>query len=157
MQVCDQNWPRLHSEQGPSRTTTKALNVKSKMMEGIGNFSVKRKRNLDPLDISEIIVASNFYILLKLKKKTKGKMNCPCLLWETFLNMENSREKIKRHKTSRMEICVELKPVAAVRVIGWNLQIILLVDIIWVNFSRAIVTALKSFAGMRNLSRGKIF
>ena len=55
-------------------------------------------------------------------------MNWPCLLWETFLNMENSREKIKRHKTSRMEICVELKPVAAVRVIGWNLKIILLVD-----------------------------
>ena len=50
------------------------------MMEGIGNFSVKRKRNLDPLDISEIIVANNFYILLKLKKKTKGKMNWPCLL-----------------------------------------------------------------------------
>ena len=41
------------------------------MMEGIGNFSVKRKRNLDPLDISEIIVANNFYILLKLKKKRK--------------------------------------------------------------------------------------
>ena len=50
------------------------------MMEGIGNFSVKRKRNLDPLDISEIIVANNFYILLKKKKKTKGKMNWPCLL-----------------------------------------------------------------------------
>ena len=40
-------------------------------MEGIGNFSVKRKRNLDPLDISEIIVANNFYILLKLKKKKR--------------------------------------------------------------------------------------
>lgn len=39
------------------------------MMEVIGNFSVKRKRNLDPIDISEIIVANNFYILLKLKKK----------------------------------------------------------------------------------------
>lgn len=41
------------------------------MMEVIGNFSVKRKRNLDPIDISEIIVANNFYILLKLKKKKK--------------------------------------------------------------------------------------
>ena len=43
------------------------------MMEVIGNFSVKRKRNLDPLDISEIIVANNFYILLKLKKKNERK------------------------------------------------------------------------------------
>ena len=46
-------------------------------MEGIGNFSVKRKRNLDPLDTSEIIVANNFYILLKppppQKKKNEWK------------------------------------------------------------------------------------
>ena len=58
---------------------------KSKMMEGAGNFCVKRKRNLDPLDISEITVANNIRSkrellhTVKAQKKTKGKMNRPSL------------------------------------------------------------------------------
>ena len=47
-------------------------------MEGIGNFSVKRKRNLDPLDISEIIVAK------KKKKKWMERWIGPATLRNIF-------------------------------------------------------------------------
>ena len=52
------------------------------MMEGAGNFSVKRKRNLDHLYISEIVVANNIrskcellhtFKTQKKKKKKEGK------------------------------------------------------------------------------------
>ena len=46
------------------------------MMEGAGNFSVKRKRSLDHLYISEIKTQKKKN---KKKKKRKGKMNWPTL------------------------------------------------------------------------------
>ena len=54
------------------------------MMEGAGNFSVKRKRNLDHLYISEIIVANN--------------IRSKCELLHTFKTQKKKKKKKKRER-----------------------------------------------------------
>ena len=80
--------------------STKVANAKYKIAEKAGNFSVKRKRNLGPLDVSEIIFTQspNLHILSK-TIKAKRKLAWFSIFRETLTKSKNSSKKLETWKT----------------------------------------------------------
>ena len=87
------NYPDLTISINPR--TTKVTNAKCKWAKGPVDFIVKKKRNLDPLDASEIILANNSYSkpeLLYLAKTAKNKGKTGMALY--ILRNTNKIEKL---------------------------------------------------------------
>ena len=73
--------------------TKKVANVKCKVADGAGNFSVNRKRDFDPLNVFEIIFTQipNFYILPKLTWLS--------IFPQTLTKSKNQSKKLETWKT----------------------------------------------------------
>ena len=142
----EQKASNLATTSGPR--TSKVANVKYKIAERAGNFSVKRKRNLDPLHVSEIIFtqSQNLYILSK-TIKAKRKLAWLSIFWEALTKSKNSSKKLETWKTRGKKLkgtkyqgwrfYAELKTantLVVVKVICWNLQMITWIEIISVEY-----------------------
>ena len=93
----EQKASNLATTSGPR--TSKVANVKYKIAERAGNFSVKRKRNLDPLDVSEIIFTQspNLHILSK-TIKAKRKLSWLSIFRETLTKSKTHPKNLKHGK-----------------------------------------------------------